>query len=107
MLDNFYNQRNHKNFDRFLALQLLDYAYENKYPEDYSKEKQEELLVPLRKLIDESTDTTSKKNVNFVVVPGLRKLKKNNKGWMYLNPYSLTDWLPNTFMNYVDLVKNK
>ncbi len=38
-LDNFYNQRNHDIFDRTLAIQLLEYALDGKYPEDYSKEE--------------------------------------------------------------------
>ena len=53
-LDNFYNQRNHDIFDRTLAAQLLEYALNRKYPEDYSEEEQEVYLVPLKKLIKES-----------------------------------------------------
>ena len=37
-----------------LGLQLLDYALEGKYPQDYSPEEQAVFLVPLKKLIVES-----------------------------------------------------
>ena len=100
-LDNFYNQRNHDIFDRTLAAQLLEYALNRKYPEDYSEEEQEVYLVPLKKLIKESKSISAKDNIVFEVIPSLRKRERNEKGKMYLNPYNLSDWLPNTFMEYL------
>lgn len=100
-LDNFYNQRNHDIFDRMLAVQLLEYAIDGKYPEDYSLREQEVYLAPLKKLIRESKDISEKDNIVFEVIPSLRKRKRNERGKMYLNPYNLSDWLPNTFIEYL------
>ena len=100
-LDNFYNQRNHDIFDRMLAVQLLEYAIDGKYPEDYSLREQEVYLAPLKKLIRESKDISEKDNIVFEVIPSLRKRKRNECGKMYLNPYNLSDWLPNTFIEYL------
>ncbi|MCM1221458.1 MAG: DEAD/DEAH box helicase [Lachnospiraceae bacterium] len=99
-LDNFYNQRNHDIFDRTLAAQLLEYALDGKYPKDYSEEEQETYLAPLKKLIRESKGTFAKVDI-FEVIPSLRKRERNEKGKLYLNPYNLSDWLPNTFMEYL------
>lgn len=98
-LDNFYNQRSHDIFDRNLAAQLLEYALDGKYPKDYSKEEQRLYLEPLKKLIKESNG--GKVDCKFEVVPSLRKRKRDEKGKLYLNPYSLSDWLPNTFGDYL------
>lgn len=103
-LDNFYNQRNHDIFDRMLAAQLLEYALYGKYPEDYSEKEQEIFLVPLRKLIRESKGISEKENIVFEVIPSLRKRERNEKGKLYLNPYNLSDWLPNTFREYLEKV---
>ena len=103
-LDNFYNQRNHDIFDRTLAAQLLEYALNRKYPEDYSEEEQEVYLVPLKKLIKESKSISAKDNIVFEVIPSLRKRERNEKGKLYLNPYNLSDWLPNTFREYLEKV---
>ena len=100
-LDNFYNQRNHSLFNRNLGLQLLQYALDGKYPNDYSPEQQEEYLAPLRKLINESTAGNEGKKIQFEVIPSLRKRVRDEKGKLYLNPYNLSDWLPNTFMEYM------
>ena len=100
-LDNFYNQRNHALFDRKLGLQLLDYAIEGKYPADYSEYEQNQLLIPLRKLIKESKGGTDGSSVAFEVIPALRKRIRDEKGKLYLNQYNLSDWLPNTFMEYL------
>ena len=100
-LDNFYNQRSHDIFDRTLAAQLLEYALDGKYPQDYSKEEQDGYLEPLKKLIRESKDISAKDNIVFEVIPSLRKRKRNEKGKLYLNPYNLSDWLPNTFLEYL------
>ena len=100
-LDNFYNQRNHDVFDRTLAKQLLEYALEGKYPEDYSVEEQEVFIAPLKKLIRESKGGSHEEDVAFEVIPSLRKRERNEKGKMYLNPYNLSDWLPNAFMEYL------
>ena len=103
-LDNFYNQRNHDQFDRTLALQLLEYALEGKYPEDYAMDEQEAILAPLKKLIRESRDTKSVEAISFEVIPSLRKRIRDEKGKLYLNPYNLSDWLPNAFMEYMNKV---
>lgn len=100
-LDNFYNQRNHDIFDRTLAIQLLEYALDGKYPDDYSQEEQKAYLVPLKKLIKESKGVSVKDDIAFEVIPSLRKRRRNEKGKLYLNPYNLSDWLPNTFREYL------
>ena len=99
-LDNFYNQRNHDLFDRTLALQLFDYALEGKYPEDYSEEEQKELLVPLKKLIKESKGENPEDMIEFEVIPSLRKRIRDEKRKLYLNPYNLSDWIYNAFLEY-------
>ena len=101
-LDNFYNQRNHDIFDRDLGLQLLQYALYGKCPADYSSEMQDAYLIPLKKLISESKVPDPKKAIEFKVVPSLRKRIRDERGRIYLNPYNLSDWLPNTFMEYID-----
>lgn len=103
-LDNFYNQRNHDIFDRNLAIQLLDYAVDGKYPDDYLRNEQQLLLAPLKKLISESKTGSSKEDITFEVIPALRKRIRNEDGRLYLNPYNLSDWLPNTFMEYLGKV---
>ena len=99
-LDNFYNQRNHDLFDRTLALQLFDYALEGKYPEDYSEEEQKELLVPLKKLIKESKGENPEDMIEFEVIPSLRKRIRDETRKLYLNPYNLSDWIYNAFLEY-------
>lgn len=106
-LDNFYNQRNHDLFDRKLGLQLLEYAVNGKYPSDYSKEEQEYNLAPLKKLIKESDCGNAKTTLAFEVIPSLRKRERDEKGKMYLNLYNLSDWLPNTFLEYQNKIENK
>lgn len=101
-LDNFYNQRNHDIFDRKLALQLLEYALDGKYPEDYSVEEQEVCLAPLRKLIRESKDVNPDTTITFEVIPCLRKRERDVKGKIYLNHYNLSDWLPNAFVEFIE-----
>lgn len=103
-LDNFYNQKNHDLFDRTLALQLFEYALEGKYPEDYPVDEQEILLVPLKKLIRESRDAKPREAIKFEVIPSLRKRARDEKGKLYLNPYNLSDWLPNAFMEYLSKI---
>ena len=83
-LDNFYNQRNHSLFNRNLGLQLLQYALDDKYPNDYSPEQQEEYLAPLRKLINESTAGNEGKKIQFEVILSLRKRVRDEKGKLYL-----------------------
>lgn len=99
-LDNYWNQRYHQLFDRQLGLQLLDFAQFGKLPDGYDARKQAAFLAPLQKLISE--DGTSK-YVEFEVLPALRKKPNNTRSKMYLNPYDLTDWLPNAFMTYSNL----
>lgn len=100
-LDNFYNQRNHDIFDRTLAIQLFDYALKGKYPDDYSQDEQKAFLAPLKKLLRESKDVSSEDGIAFEVIPALRKRIRDEKGKLYLNPYNLSDWLPNAFMDYL------
>ena len=99
-LDNYWNQRHHQLFDRQLGLQLLDFAQFGKLPDDYEASKQSAFLAPLQKLISEDG---SLKPVQFEVTPALRKKPENTRTKMYLNPYDLTDWLPNAFMTYRNL----
>lgn len=103
-LDNFYNQRNHDAFDRILAAQLLEYALNNKYPEEYSLEEQKKYLVPIKKLITETKNNSTSKDFKFEVIPALRKRIRDEKGKIYLNPYNLSDWLPNAFIEYLGKV---
>ena len=90
-----------------MANQLLEYALEGKYPEDYSVEEQEVFLAPLKKLIRESKGGSHEEDVAFEVIPSLRKRERNEKGKMYLNPYNLSDWLPNAFMEYLWKIRGR
>jgi hypothetical protein len=99
-LDNYWNQRSHQLFDRLLGLQLLDFAQFGKLPDKYGTCDQDKLLIPLKKLIFEDGNS---KPIQFEVIPALLKKPNNTKTIMYLNPYDLTDWLPNTFMAYKNL----
>ncbi len=102
-LDNYWNQRNHQLFDRHLGLQLLNYIQFGQIPDDYDSSKQDEYLRPLLKLIIEDGGTPPE----FEVIPALRKKPDNTKSKMYLTPYDLTDWLPNAFMTYRNLVSKR
>jgi ATP-dependent helicase YprA (DUF1998 family) len=104
-LDNFYNQRNHVLFDRHLGIQLLNYIESCKMPGDYSNREQAEMLKPLEHLIADSLEKFTK--IDIEVVPSLRKKPADTDDKIYLNPYDLTDWLPNTFLNYSRIVKIK
>jgi len=104
-LDNFYNQRNHSLFDRFLGLQLLDYMEKRVLPSDYSKDEQDDKLVPLKHLIADSRGKF--KHITIEVVPALRKKLNDTGDIMYLNSYDLTDWLPNTFMRFNEIARIK
>ena len=75
-------------------------ALEGKYPEDYSEEEQKELLVPLKKLIKESKGETPEDMIEFEVIPSLRKRIRDEKRTLYLNPYNLSDWIYNAFLEY-------
>ena len=104
-LDNYWNQRNHQFFDRHLGLQLLDYSQYGQLPDEYDDSEQEKYLVPLRKLISEDIGTPQPNpSVDFKVVPAIRKKLDNTRTKIYLNPYDLSDWLPNAFMTYRNLV---
>ena len=92
-------------FNRNLGLQLLDYALYGKYPADYSLDEQNAYLKPLKKLIKESLGTEKIKDVKFEVIPSLRKRIRDENGKLYLNPYNLSDWLPNAFIEYSDKCK--
>jgi len=102
-LDNYWNQRSHQLFDRQLGLQLLDYVQFGKLPDDYDTIAQQEYLRPLQKLIAEDAGTFPKHPVSFEVVPAMRKKPDSTRGRIYLNPYDLSDWLPNAFMTYKNL----
>ena len=97
-LDNFYNQRNHLLFDRNLGLQLLDYAELNKYPDEYSKDEKTLYLLPLLRLIKESDDTKDMVLPSIDVIPALLKKPTQKRNSVFFNPYDLSDWLPNAFM---------
>lgn len=58
-------------------------------------------LAPLKKLIRESKDVSLEDGIAFEVIPSLRKRIRDEKGKLYLNPYNLSDWLPNAFMDYL------
>lgn len=100
-LDNYWNQRNHQLFDRHLGLQLLDYAHFGQLPDDYKTSEQDGYLRPLLKLITEDGGVPP---LTFEVIPAIRKKPDSTRSKMYLNPYDLTDWLPNAFMTYRNLV---
>lgn len=102
-LDNYYNQRNHQFFDRHLGLQLLNYAEENRLPDDINGQEQQDMLIPLEKMIEEEIPL-AKGKIAFEVIPALRKKPQNTADKMYLNQYDLTDWLPNTFIEFNSLV---
>ncbi len=104
-LDNYWNQRNHQLFDRFLGLQLLNYAQFGQLPDEYNLNEQQLLLAALQKLILEDNSTTRPTSpVMFDVMPAILKKPCNTSSKMYLNPYDLTDWLPNAFMSYRNLI---
>ena len=102
-LDNFYNQRNHSLFDRNLGLQLLDYAELNRYPDEYTEDEQAFYLIPLLRLIEESNDAKDMDLPSFKVIPALLKKPFPQDNKIFFNPYDLSDWLPNAFME----IKNR
>lgn len=102
-LDNYWNQRNHQLFNRYLGLQLLDYAQFGKLPDDYTETEQKEYFRPLLKLIGEDGGIPPE----FEVIPAMRKKPDITHGKMYLNTYDLSDWLPNAFMTYKNLVSEE
>jgi ATP-dependent helicase YprA (DUF1998 family) len=107
-LDNYWNQRSHQLFDRHLGQQLLNYAEFGQLPAEYDISKQEALLAPLRKLISEDKDTPQPNTrITFNVVPALLKKPENTNTRVFLNPYDLSDWLPNTFMTYRNLISER
>jgi len=100
-LDNYWNQRNHQLFDRQLGLQLLNYAQYGQLPDEYSDLEQKTYLAPLQKLISEdSGEPQGEPSIAFKVIPALRKKQENTKSNLCLNPYDLSDWLPNAFLTY-------
>lgn len=106
-LDNFWNQRNHQFFDRHLGLQLLNYAEFGQLPEDYSISEQQAFIIPLQKLIEEDDDTPNPDATIFEVIPAILKKPKNTSKKIVLNPYDLSDWLPNSFMTYRNLLSGR
>jgi len=104
-LDNFWNQRKHQLFDRHLGLQLLNYAEFGQFPDEYDADEQQVFLAPLRKLIVEDQDSINHSHsVEFEVIPAIMKKPENTSTMMFVNPYDLSDWLPNTFMTYRNLI---
>ena len=104
-LDNYWNQRNHQLFDRHLGLQLLNYAQYGQLPDNYNYDEQRAYLAPLRKLIAEDAGTPLPNPlVDFKVIPAILKKPDNTRSRIYLNPYDLSDWLPNEFMTYRNIV---
>jgi hypothetical protein len=107
-LDNYWNQRNHQLFDRYLGLQILNYAQYGQLPDEYDNSEQEMFLVPLKKLISEDKDTPqTNPHVKFEVIPAILKKPDNSMTKIYLNPYDLSDWLPNAFMTYRKLSRER
>lgn len=105
-LDNFYNQRNHQFFNRKLGLQLLDYAELNIIPKGIDIKRQNELLLPLKKIInDDMGINMDELDTSFVVLPDLTR-KPDKEGIMYFNSYDLSDWLPTSFMKICRLISN-
>jgi len=107
-LDNYWNQRNHQFFDRYLGLQLLNYAQFGQLPDEYDVSEQEAFLIPLKKLISEDKDTShTTPPIDFEVVPAILKKPESTKTKIYFNPYNLSDWLPNAFMTYRHIVSER
>lgn len=107
-LDNFWNQRNHQLFNRSLGLQLLNYAQFGQLPDKYNKSEQEEFLIPLKKLILEDGDMPrTSPRIEFEVIPAILKKPENIRTRIFLNPYDLSDWLPNAFMTYRNLISER
>ncbi|MDR0354481.1 MAG: DEAD/DEAH box helicase [Deltaproteobacteria bacterium] len=107
-LDNFWNQRNHQLFDRELGLQLLNYATNGTLPDEYDQDARQALLAPLLKMIDDDKELAEQNRpVAFKIWPAIVKKPENDSGFLHLNPYDLTDWLPNTFLLYKRLVAKK
>jgi ATP-dependent helicase YprA (DUF1998 family) len=107
-LDNYWNQRNHQLFDRHLGLQLLNYAQYGHLPDEYNASEQAAFLVPLKKLISEDSGAPQPNQpIEFEVVPAIRKKPNNSGTKIFLNPYDLSDWLPNTFMAYKYIISEK
>ncbi len=62
-------------------------------------------MAPLQKLIiEDSGKPQPDSRVTFEVIPALCKKPKDTKGKLYLNPYDLSDWLPNAFLAYRKLI---
>lgn len=107
-LDNYWNQRNHQLFDRYAGLQLLNYVQYGKLPDDYEKSEQKAYLIPLQKLISEDSGVPqSKLSIDFEVIPVILKKPENTRKKIYLNPYDLSDWLPNAFITYKSLMSGR
>jgi len=107
-LDNYWNQRKHQLFDRYLGHQLLNYAQHKQLPDEYDVNVQKEFLMPLRKLISEDRDVSHPNHhVDFEVVPAIIKKPDNTSTKIYFNPYDLSDWLPNAFMTYKKIIGRK
>ena len=52
------------------------------------------------KLIEEDGSVDKTALPVFKVIPALMKKPANDPDHMYLNPYDLSDWLPNSFMTF-------
>ena len=67
---------------------------------ELTEEEQKELLVPLKKLIKESKGENPEDMIEFEVIPSLRKRIRDENRKLYLNPYNLSDWIYNAFLEY-------
>lgn len=105
-LDNYWNQRNHQLFDRHLGLQLLEYAQYGHLPKEYDSNEQKDFLNPLQKLILEDTGILQPNTdvISFEVIPAILRKPENTNKHIYFNPYDLSDWLPNAFITYRNLL---
>lgn len=107
-LDNYWNQRNHQLFNRDLGLQLLNYAQFGLLPDRYDSAEQQRFFQPLQKLISEDIGNSSQNPpIEFEVLPAILKKPDSSRSKMYLNPYDLSDWLPNTFVKYRNLINKR
>ena len=43
--------------------------------------------------------------IQFEVIPALRRRIRDENGKLYLNPYNLSEWLPNTFLEYLNKIQ--
>ena len=87
---------------------MLNYVQYGQLPGDYDNSEQKVYLIPLQKLISEDLGVPQPKPpIDFEVIPAILKKPENTRSNIYLNPYDLSDWLPNAFMTYKNLVSGR